>query len=177
MNENSSVVGLKDGDGYYLPLVGIASGDFNQLHISTLCCIALSFICALTVIIMSFRDNRRIRFFQWREIDRFVTYIALSDGAFNIFHSMDHIHVFATQDHVRPKALCQAYAFLLIEFIEAQVLMVNLGAINMFVLIYFNKKINFGKYDWKLLLWMFIVPTATNVIALSTKTLGPNGAL
>ena len=32
--------------------------------------------------------------------------------------------VFITRDHVRPPALCQTYAFLLIQFIEAQVLMV-----------------------------------------------------
>ena len=164
--------------GYDLPVIGLKSGNFVQLHLITLCCIFFSFICAITVLIMSYRDNRHLkRFFQWREIDRFVAYIAISDGAFNFFHSMDHIHVFVTKDHVRPKALCQTYAFLLIEFIEAQVLMVNLVAINMFVLIFFEKKINFGRYDWKLLLWMFIVPTVTNVVALSLDTLGPNGAL
>ena len=90
---------------------------------------------------------------------------------------MDHTHVFVTQDHVRPTELCQMYGFLLIECLEAQILLVNLVAINMFVLIYFNKKINFGRYDWKLLLWMFIVPTVTNIAALSADTLGPNGAL
>ena len=164
--------------GYDLPVVGLTSGNFSQLHLIALCCIALSFISALTVLVMSCRDNRHLRgFFEWREIDRFVVYIAICDGSFNICHSMDHIHVFITKDHVRPKALCQTYAFLLVEFIEAQVLMVNLIAINMFVLIYFEKKLDFGRCDWKLLLWMFIVPTTTNVVALSFDRLGPNGAL
>ena len=90
---------------------------------------------------------------------------------------MDHLHVFLTHDHPKPQELCQLYSFLLIEFVGAQVLMVNLGAINMFVLLFFNKRINFGKYDWKLLFWMFGYPFAANVVALSTDTLGPNGTL
>ena len=179
MNSSSNIT-LQENlphNGYHLRLVGLESGDFSQLHIITLCCIFMSLTCAIAVLIMSFRDNKGKRFADWREVDRFVTYIALCDGAFNIFHSMDHIHVFVTQDHIRPKVLCQVYAFLLIEFIEAQVLMVKMVAINMFALIYFNKKLNFGRFDWKLLLWMFIVPTATNIVALANDALGPNGAL
>ena len=165
-------------DGYDLPIIGLSDGHFNQLHISTVCCLLLSCICSVTVLILSYKDNRHLKgFFRWRQIDRFVSYLALSNGSFNIVHSIDHLNVFVTQDHVRPKFLCQVYAILMIQFLEAQILMVNLVAINMFVLVYFNKRLDFGQFDWKLLMWMIAVPTTTNVVALSTDTLGSNGAL
>ena len=165
-------------DGYDLPVIGLSDGNFNQLHISTICCLLVSCTCSVSVLIMSYIDNRNLKgFFHWRQIDRIVSYLALSNGSFNIVHSIDHLNVFATQDHVRPKFLCQGYAILMIQFLEAQILMVNLVAINMFVLIYFNKRLDFGRFDWKLLMWMIAVPTTTNVVAISTDTLGSNGAL
>ena len=172
---NSSMGELKSG--YDLPLIGLDSGDFDQLHITALSCICISCISAVAVLYMSFNDHKAVGFFQWRQISRFVAYMAFCDCSFNIIHSMDHLHIFITRDHPRPIHLCRLYAFLLIEFVGGQVLMINLVAVNMFVLIHFNKRINFGRFDWKMLLWMFGYPFVANIVAVCTDTLGPNGSL
>ena len=87
------------------------------------------------------------------------------------------MQVFITEKHPTPKALCQLYGFLQVEFIVAQILMVNVIAVNMFVLIYYDKRMYLGKYDWRLLLWMFGYPFVANIVAVCTDTLGPNGTL
>lgn len=53
--------------------------------------------------------------------------------------------------------------------------MVNIIAINAFVLIYFKKQWKFGSYDWKLLAWIFGCPFVGAVIAGCLGQLGPNG--
>ena len=170
---------IKLRDGYDIPLVGLNTGEFDQLHITALCCIFASCVSAMAVICLSCNEKRHkvVGFFQWRQISRFVVYMAICDCSFNVIHSMDHLHVFITREHPQPRELCQLYAFLLVEFVGAQVLMVNLVAINMFVLIFFNKRINFGRFDWKLLLWMFGYPFVANIVGVCTNSLGPNGSL
>lgn len=164
--------------GYDLPLIGKEDGHFVQLHVTALVCIFLSLLSALAVLLISFRcDKQKLKtFFQWNKSERFVVYLALCDGFFNISHSMDHFDVLFREDHVHPLQLCDFYAFMLIEFCFAQILMVNVIAINAFLLIFFRKNIDFGRYDWRLLLWTFGVPLCIGSCALLLDTLGPNGA-
>ncbi|XP_052762214.1 uncharacterized protein LOC128204846 [Mya arenaria] len=61
-------------------------------------------------------------------------------------------------------------------FITAQVLIVNVVAINAFVMMYFNKKIYFGKYDSGLLVWTFGVPFVGAVVAAVYEQFGPMGS-
>lgn len=163
-------------NGYDLPLFGIDDHKFYAIHIPALICILLSLVSVILVLYASFRDQRFTKFFSWTKCERFVVYIAICDGMYNICHSMDHIHILTTMDHVKPKQLCEFYGFNLIVFITAQILMVNIVAINAFVLVYFRKKLNFGEYDWKLLLWMFGVSLIAASIALGISVIGPNGA-
>lgn len=173
---NESETNLKT-NGYDLPVYGLDNGQFLIIHVPALACIFLSLICALTVLILSFKKKRIQTFFSWTKSERFVVYMAICDGTFNIAHSFDHLHIVISRNHVHPKQLCEFYAFMLVEFITAQNLMVNVVAINAFVLIYFNKNIDFGKYDWKLLLWILGVPFVGVVFAASLGQLGPAGAL
>lgn len=163
--------------GYDLPLSGIAEGQFLAIHIPALTCIILSLLSAVGVLFFSFRAQSFRTFFNWTKSERFVVYLAICDGLFNICHSMDHLHIMITRDHVHPKTLCEFYGFMLAEFITAQNLMVNIVSINAFVLIYFRKTLEFGLYDYKLLLWMFGLPFTAAMVALNLGTLGPNGAL
>ena len=87
-----------------------------------------------------------------------MVYIAVCDGLFNVAHSIDDLHMVITRDHVRPKELCEFYGFTLAEFITAQNLMVNIMAVNAFMLIYFQSYLKFGRYDWRLLAWTFGAP-------------------
>ena len=175
MNLKSTDIELTDG--YDLPVYGLDSGQFLGIHVPALTCIFLSLISAFVVLIFSFRYQSFRTFFKWSKSERFVVYLALCDGLFNISHSLDHLHILITRNHVYPKQLCKFYGFMLAEFITSQNLLVNVISINAFVLIYFRRNLDFGRYDYKLLLWVFGAPCLAAFAALGMGTLGPNGSL
>lgn len=165
-------------DGYDLQVTGLDSGLFYSLHIPALSCMACSFICAVTAIILSFKTKSYKDFFtSWNKGDRFIVYMAILDGSFNVSHSLDHMHYVIALDHVRPKGLCQFYAFVNVVCINGQNLMVNIVAVNAFMLMYFDKNLDFGKADWKLLTWTISLPSVGATVAQLTGTLGTNGLL
>jgi hypothetical protein len=173
----STVVRAKES-GYDLPVYGLATGSFYYIHIPALCCIFLSFCSVVAVIILSFRRKSFRKFFvDWSKSERFIIYLALCDGGYNVFHSVDHLHYVISQDHVHPKELCEFYGFTLAVCIMGQNLMVNIVAINAFMLMYFDKNLDFGKRDWKLLSWTFGLPFVGATIAGIAGQLGPNGSL
>lgn len=172
---NSSLTEKILRTGYDLPVYGLANGQLLYIHIPALTCISLSFICVVIVLTLSFRHRSYKTFFRWTRSERFVVYLALCDGGFNLAHFTDHLHIVIVRNHVYPKELCEFYGFNLAVFISAQNLMVNVVAINAFVLIYFSKQIPFGKKDYKLLLWTFGVPFLTAALAGILGQLGPNG--
>lgn len=163
--------------GYDLEVYGLEAGTFLAIHIPALVCICSSFICVIAALVLSFRRQEGKLFFkQWSKSDRFIVYLAICDGLFNIAHFTDHLHIVITRDHVRPKELCEFYGFTLAEFITAQNLLVNVVAINVFMLIYFNKNLDFGKWDWKLLMWTFGAPFVGATVAAIFGQLGTNGS-
>ena len=106
-----------------------------------------------------------------------MVYLAVCDGGYNVSHFTDHLHIVITKDHVYPRELCEYYGFTLATFITAQNLMVNVIAVNAFMLMYFRRQIDFGARDWRLLAWTFGVPFVGAAIAGITGQLGPNNAL
>ncbi|XP_076099868.1 uncharacterized protein LOC143069224 [Mytilus galloprovincialis] len=163
-------------DGYDLPVYGIAEGTFYTLHVPAMACICISFICAISVILYSFYRQNYSKFFDWSKSERFVVYMALCDALFNVSHFSDHLHIVVTKSFPTPKGLCAFYGFMLAEFISAQNLMVNIVAINVFVLIYFRKQMFFGRWDYRLLVYIFGVPAIGCIIAGALDQFGPNGA-
>ncbi|XP_021341382.1 uncharacterized protein LOC110442214 [Mizuhopecten yessoensis] len=163
-------------NGYDLPVFGLDNGSFYALHILAITCIFLSLCSALFIIIASVKQHGLRTFFTWSKSERVVVYLAMCDACFNICHSLDHLHIILTQDHVKPASLCKFYSVNIVEFVFAQTLMVNAVAINVFVLIYFGKNIDFGKRDWRLLLWTFGTPFLIAMVLLLTGQLGPSGA-
>ena len=163
--------------GYDLPVYGLEQHQFLAIHIPALTCIILSLISALCVLVFSFKRKSYKTFFSWTKSERFVVYLAVCDGLFNISHSMDHLHILITRNHPYPSRLCEFYGFMLAEFITAQNLMVNVVSINAFVLIYYRKNLEFGIYDYRLLLWTFGFPFVAAMVALGLGTMGPNGTL
>ncbi|KAH3830645.1 hypothetical protein DPMN_103890 [Dreissena polymorpha] len=172
----NSTFSLKDG--YDIPLYGISDGTFYGIHIPAIICIVTSFTCAALTIVLSFRSKTYRTFFsRWSKNDRIVVYSAICDGLFNIAHFTDHMHIVIARSHVYPTGLCTFYAFTLAEFITAQILMMNIVAINAFVLVRWDKNINFGSRDWHLLLWTFGAPFVGATIAGGLGQFGPNGSL
>ncbi|CAG2253631.1 unnamed protein product [Mytilus edulis] len=162
-------------DGYDLPIYGLDNNRFISLHLTALSCISISLAFSVIVITFSFRSSNR-RFFGRTKSERFVVYMALCDGLFNLAHSLDHLHILITKDHVRPRGLCVFYAFVIGEFISAQMFMVNIVSINAFSMIYMKKDMSFGKYDWRLLSFTFGTPFIVYLAAAILGKLGPTGA-
>jgi hypothetical protein len=174
---NASAASAVKNDGYDLEVYGKGTYLFYSLHVPALICITCSFVSAVIVLVFSFKTNSFRTFFRWTKSERFVVYLAACDGSFNLAHFTDHFHILVTRDHVYPKALCQFYGLMLAEFITAQNLMVNVVAINAFLLMYFNRNLDFGAKDYRLLLWTFGVPLLGATIAALFGQLGPNGSL
>lgn len=162
--------------GYDVPPYGLDNGHFYYLHISAIVCILCSLVCALISIILSFRRQTYSKFFtKWTKSERFIIYMAVCDGLFNISHSLDHFHMAITHGHVYPSELCMFYGFNLTLFITAQMLLVNVVAINIFMLMFFNINLNFGQRDWRLLTYTFGVPFLISLLAAVTGQYGPAG--
>ena len=164
-------------DGYDLPLFGIEEGYFYQLHIPTIACISISFICASISFIISFRRHRSRSFFSWTKCDRFIVYLAICDALFNLAHGTDHTLVVVGMDHVRPRVLCELLSFVTSVFCMAQNILVGIIAINIFIMICYGKNIRFGRCDWKLTLGTLGIPTVGACVAWCLGHLGPNGLM
>ena len=164
-------------DGYDLEVYGLANGQFYYIHVTALCFIVTSLCCAIIVMVLSFRRQSFHTFFSWTKSERFVVYLAICDGLFNAAHSVDHLHMVTTRNHVYPKELCKFYGFVLAEFVTAQNLMVNIVAVNAFLLMYFQTNLKFGRYDWRLLSWTFGLPCAGAIVAAFYDQFGTNGSL
>ena len=175
--ENTTLGSFVPHDGFDIPLYGLDNGLFYALHIPAVVCVSVSLICAAVAIIISFRRHGDQAFFAWSKCDRFVVYLAICDGLFNLAHGSDHLHVIITKKHVYPKELCHLYGFMTSIFVTAQNLLVAAIAVNIFVMMYFQKKPKFGRYDWIFITITFGVPVAAATIAWCLGKLGPNGML
>lgn len=164
-------------DGYDIPIYGLVNGSFYYIHIPAIVCIVSSFICVVTAIVLSFRQRGCGTFFNWTKSERLVVYLAICDGLYNVSHFTDHMHIVIVKGMVYPKQLCEFYGFNLAVAVTSQMLMVNVVAINAFMLIYFDKNLSFGQRDWKLLVWTFGAPVLGGIIAVSNGQMGPNGTL
>eukprot|EP00105_Crassostrea_gigas_P042272 XP_019926420.1 PREDICTED: uncharacterized protein LOC109619808 [Crassostrea gigas] len=162
-------------DGYDLPVYGLDTGWFLYIHVPALCCIFVSLFCASAVIIASFRSQTR-PFFSWMRSERFVVYLSMCDALFNLTHSMDHLQMVITKDHVYPVELCEFYSYFLALFSSAQFLVTNVAAFKAFGLIYLQKEFGLGKYDWKLLLYTFGIPFMLSACAALLGYYGPTGS-
>ncbi|XP_076116751.1 adenosine receptor A3-like [Mytilus galloprovincialis] len=161
-------------DGYDLPLFGLENHHFASLHLTALSCISISLTFSVIVLTLSFRNSNH-RFVCWTKSERLVVYMAICDGVFNLTHSLEHLQIYITKDHVRPRELCMFYSFVIGEFISAQMFMVNAVSINVFSMIYLGKDIHLGKYDWKLLLYTFGIPFVVHLVSAFLGKLGSTG--
>ena len=163
--------------GYDLQLYGLSSYLFNFIHVSSIFCMTVSIICATVSMILSFSRHRGESFFSWSICDRFIIYEALCDGPFILPRYADHIQVFVTQEYSRPMELCQLYGFLTTVVSSSQHYIVDVIAINIFAMMYFHKKLKFGKFDWILHLAIYGIPTACGIVILSSGSNGPKWRL
>ena len=79
------------------------------------------------------------------------------------------------QTHV-PKVACAIFAFLLGEFMTAQSIVVIFTALNAVLLVIFRVKVRLGRFDWRLLVFVFGLPFVMYAAVASEGMLGSNGA-
>ena len=164
-------------NGYDLPVYGLHTSLFYGLHIPSIICLTVSFMCAITALVVSFRRHRNHSFFNWTPCDRFIVFLAICDGALNLPHCADHLQVAITKEHIYPAELCKFYGFMVAVFASAQNILVGIIAINIFAMMYFHKKLYFGKFDWILLAVVYGIPIAGGITAWYSGYLGPNDVM
>ncbi|XP_061173386.1 uncharacterized protein LOC133182554 [Saccostrea echinata] len=178
MSRNNTLIykHLVEDFRYKVPVVGLGTHNFYLIHSSALICIVCSFVSVVATLVVSFRSKSARTFFKsWSKCERFVVYLAVCDGFFNLVHFMDHFHMLTAKDHVHPIELCEYYGFIMFMFISAQMLLVSLIAINAFALIKFDKNIDLGKCDWKLLSLTFGFPFVECLGITIADEMGPTG--
>jgi hypothetical protein len=72
--------------------------------------------------------------------------------------------------------ICLPMAFVLVSTIFSQWLVVVFSAISACSLVVFGKKLNLGRWDWRLLIGTFGVAYTLGAIAGGLRLLGPSGA-
>ena len=158
--------------GYDIKLYGTDNNQLYSVQITAVSCCFLSLSSAIAILVSSFLSNKN--FFRRSKTKRFVIYLALTDSLFNIIIILDHMQKIISKSHIYPKELCTFYAFMNIEFIFGQYILVCIIALNMFMVIFKKKDVNFGAFDWRILVITFGVPLITAIVIASLDALGPN---
>ena len=156
-----------------VPVFGLPGYVFDLIHITALTTIAVSLFFSVSVLV-TFACGCR-PFFQRSIGERLVLYLAVADVGHGISHSLDHSYMMATRYHP-PDVICAIFAFFLGEFTLVQSFVVCFTAVNAFILVVKEVKVSLGKYDWRLLAFVFGLPAAGLVPAASLGMLGQSGA-
>ncbi|WAR16440.1 hypothetical protein MAR_031034 [Mya arenaria] len=176
VSDNSMQTAMVFKDGYDIPLYGLDTGMFYYIHVTAIVCLTASLICALFTIVSSFWSQKAGEFYtKWSKGNRLVVYMSICDLLLNISLLVNHLQILITKAHSRPKELCAFVGFITTEFMVAQILMVNVVAINVFTTMFCNTNISFGKFDCGILLWSFGVPFIGASIAAILEQFGPMG--
>ncbi|KAJ3103372.1 hypothetical protein HDU97_010210 [Phlyctochytrium planicorne] len=72
------------------------------------------------------------------------------------------------------QGVCVALGAILALFLLAQVMIVNIMAVSMFLTVYHNWALSYGKYDWVLFVLTFGVPAGYTIVGLSVGAFGPD---
>ena len=163
--------------GYDLPLFGIGSWEFPAKHVSSIVSLLAGMICNAAVIFHISRKNNIKDFFDWKIAERVVVYVAMCDTLYNHIDIYSHITIYSTESYVHPMGFCRFLGFVVFVSNTAQSLLVNVIAITTVLLICYHKKINYGTYDHRLLIYVLGVPFVMGVIAASLGHLGPSPTL
>ncbi|XP_052084931.1 uncharacterized protein LOC127722128 [Mytilus californianus] len=163
--------------GYDIPVFGAGHSCFYVIHVTAIVCLVLSFSTAISVIISLFKSKARKPFMTWQKHERFLIYRCICDTIFGFVHSLDHGQMLFTQDHVRPRGLCSMYAVIIVNLCVSQMNLSLSSAFNALLSVYFRKNFDFGRNDWKLLVFIFLIPFIVVVVIWSLGVLGPGGFL
>lgn len=137
--------------------------DMSQSGYISICLPIFSVaICTMVTSLSFYKNGRHI--FKWKIVQRFVVVSCLCDAFFYIGQAAFGIQVVITKKVPEP-AVCAFYAVFLLVFAYAQCRLSIIVALTASVLILTKRRITLGKYDWKMLLFMFPDPVIILTVA------------
>ncbi|KAI8834873.1 hypothetical protein BC829DRAFT_406906 [Chytridium lagenaria] len=137
------------------------------LHAVALLCIGLSMAGSLHMVFWTVRKGK------YNTIgERFPLYVAILDFLWSVVHSIDHIYMMVAAGANPPPAMCSAIGAILSLFMLAQVMLLNLIAVSMFLSVYMGWNLSYGSYDWVLGVLTFGVPIGYVIVGLSVNAFG-----
>ena len=157
-----------------LPVMGLPGNMFYVIHFTAIVSLTTSVLFSAGVLTYV-GLTKKVPFFKQTIGERLTVYLAFCDLVFSNSHILDHGYMLAILDHV-PDDVCIFFAFMLVWTLNAQALLVVLIAILAFVMVVRGKRIKFGRYDWKLLVYAFGVPLVPAASFSIARWLGPSGA-
>ena len=160
-------------ESHGLAVYGLPGFRFYLIHITGLTSLSTSLTTSTSVLIYLLGCNRKP--VAGRPIgERLVIYLACFDTMYSICHIMDHSYMMAVTGHP-PDSACVYFAFNLNQFVIGQALIVIFTSVNAFVMVVKERKINLGKYDWKLISYALGIPFVVGILGVSTGHFGPTG--
>lgn len=134
-----------------------------------------SITACVLVIIFAFKKNEKT-FFKWKRAQRFVVMTSICDILFYGVQLIFNIHVSVTGlQYQPPPVICSIYAVFLLEFAYAQGILGIIAAASACFYILKQEELDLGKYDWKMLSFMFVFPAIVLVTASCNGGMGHNG--
>jgi len=130
---------------------------FYEIHIFAVICLSLSIFACLFILAnaiwLKFYSHTFVGQRSWKSIGhRFPIYLAITDLLFVIEHSFDH-WLFILRG-VPESTTCNVLAAFLTLTFASNVLMVVSTAFYCYLLVVWEKRLDLGRYDWKL--WVFV---------------------
>ncbi|KAJ3410993.1 hypothetical protein HDV05_002937 [Chytridiales sp. JEL 0842] len=106
--------------------------------------------------------------------ERFPLYLSCLDLLWSISHTIDHSWYLATGGQSPPAQACAAMGGVLGLFMMAEIMLVNLLAISMFLTVYMNWSLSYGRKDWILGVLTFGVPVIFVTFGFAFQGFGPD---
>ncbi|KAJ3107564.1 hypothetical protein HDU97_003869 [Phlyctochytrium planicorne] len=106
--------------------------------------------------------------------ERFPLYVAIIDFMWSVSHSIDHAMMLVNKGESPPPLVCKSLGAVLALFLMAQVMLLNIIAVSMFLTVYRGWALSYGKFDWILMVLTFGVPIAYTCVGLAVDAFGPD---
>ncbi|KAJ3107565.1 hypothetical protein HDU97_003870 [Phlyctochytrium planicorne] len=106
--------------------------------------------------------------------ERFPLYVAIIDFIWTISHAIDHVMMLANKGESPAPAVCKSLGAILAFFLMAQVMLLNIIAVSMFLTVYRGWALSYGKFDWILVVLTFGLPVVYICIGFAVDAFGPD---
>lgn len=156
-----------------LPVIGVNDYGFDLIHITAIISLAISILVSACVVLYLLTTGVSLK--KKTVGERLAIHLATCDLLYSISHMLDHAYMAAVRGHP-PDSVCVPFAYFLAEFILAQAFLISFTAINAFILVVKEKRMNLGTFDWKLLAGAYGIPAIGMTIWAALGWLGPSGA-